>query len=284
MPELLARLPCTAGVRQLPGTPYVGVDLTRQVTYLDARHAFTRAVTGTGSGWLHDQLAALAAAFGDPGNRRGALGLSGLAALDPSRLYAPRGTPARLDVVLFPAAAPQGLDVAEVLRSLGAVLAADLAISDPRLIRYQAQRRSLGTSTAASDERLRARRADVAWLGNVQLDLTRCGPRRQTRELPYAAPPLYRTTRRVTVVDVIDSCPVTLQVTGAEPCTELVVGAAGFQTVFRPGDRLTVDGAVHGDPADPGRPRWISVDDHAGHRITCTGARRRRPSNIGRPQ
>ncbi|MFG2042103.1 hypothetical protein [Dactylosporangium sp. NPDC048998] len=285
VPELLRRLPRlphVAGLHPLPWTPYVAVDLTREVTYLDPRHAFNRAVTR--GGWLHDQLTALAHALGDPGNVRGMLGLSGTAALDPSRLHTPQGTPMRLDLVLFLALAPSGLDIAAALRSIGAELPADLADDDPRLIRYRAHRRRSSPTDAASDERFRARRSDVAWLGNVQLDLTRSGPRQRNTELPYATPPLYQTTRGLTILNVTDSCPITLQVTGARPCTRVVVTARGFQTVFRSGDRITVVGAMHGDPTDPDRPRFLSVDDHAGHRITLTAASRRRPARTTRNQ
>jgi hypothetical protein len=247
-------------VRPLPWSLFSAVHRAAVTDVVDPRDAYRAAIRRTGT--THPAaslLATLADDLADPGNDAGSLGLTGSAALDPARL----GTGNDIDLIIYPGPAASGIEHA--LRALGARFLSDLAAdADLRTTAYQATRLMPRLADPATSRTLLARRNDVAWLGQLRIDLTYAGqPPAQTTTLMYDRPSVGRIRAGGTVTAIGDGFPVRLTVNSPH-VDNLLITARGYQGAFRVGDRLRFTAALHrGD----GRP-FASLDDASGHRLT----------------
>lgn len=264
-PAVLRALDPRHGLVPLAWSLFTALDLTPGTRLIDPRDALRSVLSAGASSAALEVLHALAVGLGDPGNHTGVLGLTGSAALDPSRLPGALTGEHDIDLMLYPGAlAQRAVDVPEALRSVGAVFPAELSDDDARAQRYRRSRMMPATTSPASAAVFWRRRTDLAWIGDLRLDLTTGGVYQRAEALPYAAEPVGEKTVEVTVAAVGEGYPVRLQV--EHPLIEEVaVTARGYQTVFRPGDRLTVTGLWHRTRQDTA---YLSVDDCAGHQLT----------------
>jgi len=274
--QLIAALPTVHQLRPLPWSLFTALDHTTSALVLDPRAALRIALRSSSSP-VTETLAAILTGLGDHSNEVGVLGLTGSAALDPTRL--PSVAERDVDLTIYPAAftaepagsAPYDVPalLIEVLRSHGAVFLADLPADDPRRERFLRSRLMPPTADPASAEVFLRRRTDLAWIGELRLDLTLSHPRPPTDDLPYTRPAAARTVHHGVIVTVTDTYPVRigLRCHTSSPPLDVLITARGYQTALRPGDRITVVGNLHHPP--DGR-RFLSVDDCADHRLTLT--------------
>jgi hypothetical protein len=249
------------GVQPLKWSLFSAINRANVTQTMDPREAY-RAIIRHHAGASHPTarlLTRLAEGLGDRGNHHGSLGLTGSAALDPARL----GTGNDIDLIIYP-----GLHVARiepVLEGFGARFLADLAAdADPRVARYQAARLMPRLADLATGTILLTRRKDVAWLGQLRIDLTHARPRpTQTAAPTYDRPPVGRIRACGTVTQIDDGFPVWLTM-DSKHVDRLLVTARGYQGALRLGDRLRFTGTLH---SGDGRP-FASLDDVSGHRVT----------------
>jgi hypothetical protein len=251
------------GITALPWSLLAAIDPNRAITHLDPRDAARRAVQLP----LHRHqcgqtvLRRLLTDLDQPGHGGGVLGLTGSAALDPARLC----TAPDLDLLTYPDLDPAALTRA--IHASGGQYLADLPPDDPRLTAYTASR-FLPASPRAAEARARlwSRRHDVAWIGNLRLDLTPVPNHAQTaHQLPYTAADRGPIITTLTLDTVSSGYPA--QLTGrTRPGDRLavLVTARGYDSVLRPGDQIHLSGRLH---AHPGEARFASVDDHPGHHL-----------------
>jgi hypothetical protein len=247
------------GITALPWSLLAAIDPNRATIHLDPRGAAQHAIGPPrhrhqcGQSVLRRLLADL--------GRTGVLGLTGSAALDPSRLC----TAPDLDLLTYPDLDPAALT--DAIHASGGQYHADLPADDPRLAAYTASR-FLPASPRAAEARARlwSRRHDVAWIGNVRLDLTPVPNHAQTaHRLPYTAADLGPITITLALDTVSPGYPA--QLAGrTRPGDRLavLVTARGYDSVLRPGDQIHLSGRLH---AHPGEAPFASVDDHPGHHL-----------------
>jgi hypothetical protein len=251
------------GITALPWSLLAAIDPNRAIVHIDPRAAARRAIGLP----LHRHqcgqtvLRRLLADVGQPEDTRGVLGLTGSAALDPTRLC----TAPDLDLLTYP-----NLDRAaltDAIHGSGGRYLADLPADDPRLTAYTASR-YLPASPRAAEARARlwSRRHDVAWIGNLRLDLTPVPDHAQTaHRLPYTAADLGPITTTLTLDTVSPGYPGHL--TGRTRDGDRLsvhVTARGYDSVLRPGDHIHLAGRLH---AHPGETPFASVDDHPDHHL-----------------
>lgn len=264
-PALVAALNCRHRLQPLAWSLFSAVGLTPTISLLDPRDALRTALSTAPPSPTLEVLGSLAAALSDPGNLTGVLGLTGLAALQPARLPSALTGNHDVDLMLYPATlGDRYLRVSAVLRSLGAILPADLPDYDRRTRRYRISRLMPATTTAASAALFWRRRTDLAWIGDLRLDVTTSGVPERIDVLPYQTAPIGRRTAEVAVAAIGKGYPIRLQV--EHPVlADVLITARGYQTVLRVGDQLTVTGWLHSTEDDA---LYLSVDDCAGHHIT----------------
>ncbi len=251
------------GITALPWSLLAAVDPNRAVAHLDPRDAARQAIQPPLHRHQcgHTVLRRLLADLDRPGNGGGVLGLTGSAALDPARLC----TAPDLDLLTYP-----DLDLTaltDAIHASGGRYLADLPPDDRRLSAYTASR-FLPASPRAAEARARlwSRRHDVAWIGNLRLDLTPVPDHAQTADrLPYTAADLGPITTTLTLDMVSPGYPA--QLTGRTRNGDrlaVLVTARGYDSVLRPSDRIHLAGRLH---AHPGEAPFASVDDHPGHHL-----------------
>jgi hypothetical protein len=254
------------GITALPASLLAAFDPAAAPDSIDPRVAAQGAASlpahqhDCGRRILHD----LHTALGDPHAEAGLLGLAGSAALDPTRLCA--GTD--LDLLTYPGLADETLTAA--IHSRGGVYLADIGRGDPRRLAFDASRFLPARPDAANRNRLWARRRDVAWIGDVRLDLTAVpAAGRLVNHLPYAGPDLGPITTPLTVTAVEPGYPTHL--TGTAPDRgELTVWvtARGYDGALRPGDRIHLSGRRRPATGGPsGGRELVTVDDWPGHHL-----------------
>ena len=271
-PEVHAAL-AGAGIRPVEASLLATAQLTAASGMLDPRDALRAAAAipahlhRCGLGTLHMLLAAI----GDPNGASGVLGLTGSAAFDPGRLCADSGTD--VDLLIYehhrPAASVPSRLPAEVLVQAGiselhGVQLADLPATDPRRGAYGSSRLFPADRAGPGRDRLWARRRDVAWIGDVRLDLTVVPPAADlVDELPYAAP-LERPVAGLAQLDsVAPGYPARLTTLADGRPTDIWVTARGFDSALQPDDRIRLAGAAR-------RTRHglvITVDDIPSHHL-----------------
>jgi hypothetical protein len=250
------------GVTAMPWSLLAALDPNRATAHIDPHTAARTASRrphphACGQTVLRDLLARL----GDPDGAGKMLGLTGSAALDPARLC---DSP-DLDLLTYPDLDHTAFTGA--VHTLGGRYLAELPPGDPRLAAYAASR-FLPANPRTSDDRVRmwSRRRDVAWIGDLRLDLTPVPDRARTADrLPYTAADLGPVTTNLTLDTVTAGYPVRL--TGRTPTGArlgVLVTARGYDSVLRPGDRIHLAGRLHRHPHNPA---FASVDDHPGHHL-----------------
>lgn len=261
--SLIAALPIGHGLRPMAWSLLTGLDTARWMLVIDPRDAL-RAALREADGPIVAQLAQLCAALGDPGNAAGMLGLTGSAALDPSRLdLADRGQVSDVDLTVYPGVEPDQLRAA--IATIGGNLPAELPDSHLRGIAYQRSRIMPPTTDEYSQAVFWTRRCDLAWLDALRLDLTRSQPTGIQVPVPaYMRPAVRGWSSVVTVRAVHDGYPVAVHVDHSD-LERVLITARGYETTLRPGDRLSLRGLLH-RPAD--QPAFVSIDDAAGHHIS----------------
>jgi hypothetical protein len=257
--ELVAALPPHHRLRPCTWSTISAVDTSDVAGTLDPRDALAAALRAPNRGPSAELLGRLVAAADDPGNRSGSFGLTGSAALAPPNLRP--NTDIDLLVYLDPASEDT---LWSALAGLRAVSLGDLTPNDMRLHDYRASRTMPPVANPATRATMWRRRRDVAWIGTQRLDLTFATPHTKTVDtLAYDHQPVGPFHGQVTVNGVIDRHPVLLEVYGAD-VSSVIVTARGFQSSFRPGDRLAIRGLRHDSTDGP----HASIDDCAGHHVT----------------
>src|SRR5215475_7389812 len=250
------------GITALPWSLLAALDPHRAAAHVDPRTAAHNAVRSPHAHQCGQAvLRELYAGVGDPDAVSGLLGLTGSAALDPARLC----TSSDLDLLTYPDLDDTTLSAA--VGACGGQFLADLPLEDPRVAAYTASR-FLPASPRSSDDRTRlwSRRRDVAWIGDLRLDITPV-PRRAriVHRLPYTAADIGPVTTTLTIDTVTTGYPTHL--TGSTPRGErltVLVTARGYDSVLRPRDRIHLTGSLRRHPDEP---PFASVDDHPDHRL-----------------
>jgi hypothetical protein len=257
--DLVASLPGHHGLRPCAWSTISAIEPDRVRTTVDPRDAFAAALRASDRGPSAALLARLAAAMGDAGNVAGTLGLTGSAALSPSKLAPDRDA----DLLVYLDTGSEGR-LQEALGSLGAVSLGALPADDPRLAGYGGSRTMPAVAVPATQGALRSRRRDVAWVGAQRLDLTLAAPDGDPVDaLDFDRAPLARFDGEVTIASVSDRYPVILGVDQTE-LAGVIVTARGFQSSFWRGDRVALYGHLH--RGRDGQP-FVSIDDCAGHQV-----------------
>lgn len=257
-----------AGVRPVESSLLATAELAAARGMLDPRDAVQAAAALPGHSHrcglavLHTLLAAI----GDPAGTAGSIGLTGRAAFDPARLcggvdvdlliYAPVDRAAAL--------APEVL-VHAGIRELGGVHLADLPADDPRWAAYGWSRLFPAGRAGPHRDRLWSRRRDVAWVGDVRLDLTVAPPTAQlVAELPYAAPPVGPVAGLLQLTGVAPGYPVCLAAAAGDGGpVQVWVTARGFDGALQPDDRVRLAGIARQTARGP----VVTVDDVPSHHL-----------------
>lgn len=265
-----------AGTRPVEASLLATAQLTAAEGMLDPRDALRAAAALPAH--LHrcglETLHALLAAIGDPAGDSGVLGLTGSAAFDPRRLCRSVGdTGIDIDLLIYdqrrPAASARSPLHAEVLIHAGiselrGERLADLPAADPRLAAYGGSRLFPAGRAGPDRDRLWARRRDVAWIGDVRLDLTVVPPAADlVGELPYAAPPERPVAGLAQLDAVAPGYPARLTARLDGQPADIWVTARGFDGALRPGDRIQLAGVARGT----GRGPVATVDDVPSHHL-----------------
>lgn len=200
----------------------------------------------------------LLAGLGDDHNNGGLLGLTGSAALDPTKL----DTGADVDLLVYPPATTAALT--PILTSLGARFLGGLPNTDPRIRDYQRSRIMPPLTDPATGLRLWRRRRDVCWIDDLRLDLTDAsGQITETESLSYERAPASTAMVTVRVTGVSGWYPVVVAISSGE-ADHLLITARGYSTgVLRVDDVLGLRCSRHTDR----HSTFLSLDDAAGHRL-----------------
>lgn len=284
--RLIGHLPPEHGLHPLRWSLFTGLERRAGLSVIDPRDAFAAALDcASGDGRAGRVLAELAAGIGDVGGARRCLGLTGSAALDPTRL----GYGGDVDLVVYPAVTPARL--ADALAGIGARTLADIA-TDPRdghVADYLASRMMPPITDTATARVVSGRRTDVAWVGRLRLDLTTGAHHAHiVPTLQYEIAPAGPAVGTATIGAADPGYPVLHTMTAGEPAVvgsldarrfdghvpagaagvdadRLLITARGFQGAFRAGDRIRYVGALHRRPTEPAA--FVSIDDAAGHTL-----------------
>lgn len=251
------------GVTALPWSLLAALDPNHAVAHIDPRTAAQAAIQQPSH--LHQcgqtVLRGLLARLEGPDSIGRMLGLTGSAALDPARLCdAPD-----IDLVTYPNL--DHLTLTTAVHALGGQYLADLPPDDPRLAAYAASR-FLPASPQADDVRARlwSCRHDVAWIGDLRLDLTPVPYQARTaHRLPYTADDLGPITTTLTVDTVSPGYPTHLNGrTDHGDRLAVLVTARGYDSVLHRGDRTHLSGRLHRHSDEA---LFVSVDDHLDHHL-----------------
>lgn len=164
---LVAALPARHAAVPAAWSLFTLLERRPELTVIDPRRALTDRLdnapeTSRSARLIRELLSGL----GDTHNRENLLGLTGSAALSPTKL----DTGTDLDLLVYPPANTGSLD--PLLTALGAQFLNELPETDSRLRDYQRSRIMPPLADHATGLQLRHRRRDVCWIDGLRLDIT----------------------------------------------------------------------------------------------------------------
>lgn len=239
------------GVRPLPFAHLTALSRTDVRAILDPRDLLEERLKGPHDhGCAHTLLHTLLDRMGDPDGTSGLVGLTGSAALDDR----PICDADDLDFLLYPP-----LDLlawTDAVRAADYVVLGELRPDSAHLHAYAASRKIAGKRTLASWRAAARRRLDVAWVGDVKVDLTEVGAPADATRFPHDGRPCGRVQVAGRVETVERGYPFRVRLADGRT---VVVAARGQQRTIRPGDRVVARGQAY----EHGRRRIVLVEDLA---------------------